>query len=172
MEVSTYGKQGAEFPSPYGDFVFQHVPGGSCSLRKVSVPLRGFCFSTTTKRPGIYHKHIVVSVPLRGFCFSTEMYMEVSVVAVEFPSPYGDFVFQHERFIPSRLAKLKFPSPYGDFVFQRQSCFLRTGDMNASFRPLTGILFFNNKIFRIIVMPQFLVSVPLRGFCFSTTEVS
>ena len=37
----------------------------------------------------------VISVPLRGFCFSTKIGRKGKVIfRFEFPSPYGDFVFQ------------------------------------------------------------------------------
>ena len=61
----------------------------------VSVPLRGFCFSTYTRDKGFIVPGRGVSVPLRGFCFSTEV---IDPTKDEknplFPSPYGDFVFQ------------------------------------------------------------------------------
>ena len=62
------------FPSPYGDFVFQPDKAGkthSIKVEEVSVPLRGFCFSTSGNRA-------------RGYL----------PVVPWFPSPYGDFVFQ------------------------------------------------------------------------------
>ena len=64
--------------------------------------------------------------------------------------------------------KKKFPSPYGDFVFQR-FCLGRNGVADNCFRPLTGILFFNYTGKRIILHGKQNVSVPLRGFCFSTS---
>ena len=42
-----------EFPSPYGDFVFQlsaRARGFIEAVAEVSVPLRGFCFSTRNAR--------------------------------------------------------------------------------------------------------------------------
>ena len=110
------------FPSPYGDFVFQH------SYRPIDSE----------------HRERAVSVPLRGFCFST----------------------------PSRVARYsraiqQFPSPYGDFVFQLM--FLKVEKRNKPcFRPLTGILFFNWGKVRRRGIEKPPVSVPLRGFCFST----
>ncbi len=89
-----------------------------------------------------------------------------------FPSPYGDFVFQRaditnhtrkhsSRFRPltgilffnacrfialERATSLRFPSPYGDFVFQlRLNVFRAYADFPDCFRPLTGILFFNES---------------------------
>ena len=62
---------------------------------------------------------------------------------------------------------MKFPSPYGDFVFQQQEGAQR-GHQERRFRPLTGILFFNWTHFLSLRTSLSLVSVPLRGFCFST----
>ena len=42
------------------------------------------------------------------------------------------------------------------------------GYYSYSFRPLTGILFFNGKVYHLSVIGYDGVSVPLRGFCFST----
>ena len=135
------------FPSPYGDFVFQRE-------RRKSVP----CMM------------LFVSVPLRGFCFSTTRKKSTKEDAKEFPSPYGDFVFQ--------------PSSSSSSSSLASSCF----------RPLTGILFFNRPKVRraypsgrrefpspygdfVFQLAEYLgvsvedlrdVSVPLRGFCFST----
>ena len=90
------------FPSPYGDFVFQHGIQNKLSHQKVvsvSVPLRGFCFSTTFGAWKVDLWEAFVSVPLRGFCFSTQERALVlwQLHIVRFPSPYGDFVFQHEQ---------------------------------------------------------------------------
>ena len=61
------------FPSPYGDFVFQRGAG----MRFIA------------------DKYGVVSVPLRGFCFSTiPSEDQINDFIWLFPSPYGDFVFQ------------------------------------------------------------------------------
>ena len=66
-----------------------------------------------------------------------------------------------------------FPSPYGDFVFQHIAYKKALYHSGYSFRPLTGILFFNR-----VTLPEYfervglLVSVPLRGFCFSTRLTS
>ena len=162
------------FPSPYGDFVFQR--GGQREHDEphhhVSVPLRGFCFSTsiTTVRTcpnsgcfrpltGILFFNKTtggtdmedmnkVSVPLRGFCFST-----AAVLRAKRASWTGVSV------------------PLRGFCFStmaRNRC--RTCRRQASsFRPLTGILFFNshNNIL-LPVASRDIVSVPLRGFCFST----
>ena len=60
-----------------------------------------------------------------------------------------------------------FPSPYGDFVFQPDVRRAEPLRVPAGFRPLTGILFFNLDpvLIRDLIKA---VSVPLRGFCFST----
>ena len=112
----------AQFPSPYGDFVFQPAV-----LRAKAASWRG------------------VSVPLRGFCFSTFM------------------VYSYKHEIPK-----KFPSPYGDFVFQLEGIPFMVSKKGMSFRPLTGILFFNVRQARMVKPTSDPVSVPLRGFCFST----
>ena len=63
---------------------------------------------------------------------------------------------------------MEFPSPYGDFVFQRwmETDFYES--FTSSFRPLTGILFFNAVALDALLKASDYVSVPLRGFCFST----
>ncbi len=93
------------------------------------------------------------------------------------------------------MAYVVFPSPYGDFVFQQSSASGRKGASGGGcfrpltgilffnviypeerkkppaghrFRPLTGILFFNNYGETGIQGKELDVSVPLRGFCFST----
>ena len=111
----------------------------------VSVPLRGFCFSTfltILANKNFPHK---VSVPLRGFCFSTPTDSHRDRLAAptcfrpltgilffnwtsccrrpaflkRFPSPYGDFVFQPRTHKKVIMIGKGFPSPYGDFVFQQ-----------------------------------------------------
>ena len=185
------------FPSPYGDFVFQRgllvllkrwralvsVPlRGFCfstlfhsesflsCRRRVSVPLRGFCFSTRARCHLQFHVP-VVSVPLRGFCFSTCWTRWWSLLVLHFVSvPLRGFCFstggcvyvyktgQQRVSVPLRGFCFStsgrastiireygaFPSPYGDFVFQHPTKG-RIYDRRraASFRPLTGILFFN-----------------------------
>ena len=92
-----------KFPSPYGDFVFQQFIMKYIEQKldkRVSVPLRGFCFSTQCCNHAC-SCCMQVSVPLRGFCFST-------------PQP-----------LPTVVCPL-----------------------GGGFRPLTGILFFNNKELR------------------------
>ena len=91
------------------------------------MPIRCFCFRPLT---GILF-----------FNYAMELMNEVD--GKEFPSPYGDFVFQlatsSEAICPACKA---FPSPYGDFVFQLGRREYARWDW-LSFRPLTGILFFN-----------------------------
>ena len=112
-----------EFPSPYGDFVFQRGGGRKACRRdegKVSVPLRGFCFSTVVL--------MKLKLPLVMKCFrplTGILFFNVGV-AWEEVEPY------------------------------------------KSFRPLTGILFFNAICRALNVTFTIGVSVPLRGFCFST----
>ncbi len=86
------------FPSPYGDFVFQH-------------------------------EFLLNLLALHD---------------VLFPSPYGDFVFQpYDRKRETLYIFDEFPSPYGDFVFQLCATTKPAAMRQVSFRPLTGILFFN-----------------------------
>ena len=63
---------GTEFPSPFGDFVFQlNMALLYCNwIKMVSVPFRGFCFSTSRVK-------------------LSSIFLEI-----RFPSPFGDFVFQ------------------------------------------------------------------------------
>ncbi len=62
-----------------------------------------------------------------------------------------------------------FPAPYGDFVFQRDKYAKDLKKKIRGFRPLTGILFFNVCAVLGIIGVGGMVSVPLRGFCFSTS---
>ena len=115
-------------------------------MKIVSVPLRGFCFSTFF-RNSILVNSLNVSVPLRGFCFSTENESRHYFrLRLWFPSPYGDFVFQRENIMKEKDYGKLFPSPYGDFVFQPKFMKITNGLYAvSSFRPLTGILFFNTR---------------------------
>ena len=89
------------------------------------------------------------------------------------PSPYGDFVFQPARNVMYKKAQYMFPSPYGDFVFQQKTQIMGLLYKRAKcFRPLTGILFFNAYSALLYVTFRDAVSVPLRGFCFSTKQSS
>ena len=71
------------------------------------------------------------------------------------------------------LSNERFPSPYGDFVFQQEEIiFVLPLYAYACFRPLTGILFFNVKSVDMDEHVGLEVSVPLRGFCFSTSSLT
>ena len=163
-------------------------------MRGVSVPLRGFCFSTrkSSKRQrsqarrfrpltGIlffnqfYEQagtlHIIPGFPspLRGFCFSTKGKKSAYGLASLRFRPLTGILFFNAGSVDSAIKYVEeFPSPYGDFVFQRKErkahtasqacvsvplrgfCFstarwdwMRGWEERRSFRPLTGILFFN-----------------------------
>ena len=133
--------------------------------------------------------------PLTGILFFNAMFCRFRSIplVVKFPSPYGDFVFQQEgqrgdnswhwfhSFRPltgilffnvwnnfaKRLTPSLFPSPYGDFVFQLE---VTTGYplvTNAFPSPYGDFVF--QLCFLLHQLPNAcLVSVPLRGFCFST----
>ena len=47
---------------------------------------------------------------------------------------------------------------------------MKSASSTMSFRPLTGILFFNEIPFSPLHTMVSMVSVPLRGFCFSTVQ--
>ena len=136
------------FPSPYGDFVFQRAVLADDGARPaaVSVPLRGFCFST-------YAFEILDSIGDRGFrpltgilFFNTKWAKADIIVSVYGFRPLtGILFFNKSQVCVDYLWKMeKFPSPYGDFVFQREM----KKEVSAKLTDL--------------------VSVPLRGFCFST----
>ena len=159
------------FPSPYGDFVFQQnfFPLFQRFLHGVSVPLRGFCFSTTR-------------------------FLQLTTNAIMFPSPYGDFVFQRPASPPCSLLvglcfrpltgilffntndaptyaqeQLAFPSPYGDFVFQHKRIEGKVFHLSVMFpSPYGDFVFQLGGLAKLIKQNGVDVSVPLRGFCFST----
>ena len=137
----------------------------------VSVPLRGFCFSTLfakstyidnvsqSFRPltGILFFNLregtevsspkgIVSVPLRGFCFST---------------------VTPEEFNKAELL-VSFRPLTGILFFNVENPDYEMSSWIDGFRPLTGILFFNALNAVANSSPSDGVSVPLRGFCFST----
>ena len=160
---------------PLRGFCFSTRGGREMNLKirkRVSVPLRGFCFSTKPQALGNTPGGIGVSVPLRGFCFSTKcVCRRKAAERKEFPSPYGDFVFQRKTTSKATAGKKRvFPSPYGDFVFQHWIYGYNHHRVQISFRPLTGILFFNLLQASAFFKSTGKVSVPLRGFCFSTAN--
>ena len=109
-----------------------------------------------------------VSVPLRGFCFSTSSGLnDFLSVTDKFPSPYGDFVFQPAEETKRAAVERGFRPLTGILFFN--SFFDKKFDTEEGdgFRPLTGILFFNIVEFKFVQFRE-VVSVPLRGFCFST----
>ena len=58
-------------------------------------PLTGILFFNWKSNIKSLEVHrLAVSVPLRGFCFSTKANILAFVNRYWFPSPYGDFVFQ------------------------------------------------------------------------------
>ena len=85
------------FPSPYGDFVFQHYKSSDDLLmfhQAFPSPYGDFVFQQ--RKENLFVRGMeIVSVPLRGFCFSTLDALLKASDYFEFPSPYGDFVFQH-----------------------------------------------------------------------------
>ena len=114
-------------------------------LITVSVPLRGFCFSTKIKRKDWLKWKNIVSVPLRGFCFSTFENGRVhwGKETLWFPSPYGDFVFQRSEQRYTYYDAISFRPLTGILFFNNREWRLRKMSLNFCFRPLTGILFFN-----------------------------
>ena len=82
--------------------------------------------------------------PYGDFVFQPFTTKHISVPLEQFPSPYGDFVFQLVHPLVATITfHIEFPSPYGDFVFQHAKQDKRDKVSVGSFRPLTGILFFN-----------------------------
>ena len=82
--------------------------------------------------------------PYGDFVFQLTTEWNAKIMHIlRFPSPYGDFVFQLDEETKKEIIQsIEFPSPYGDFVFQPAKAGKDLG-CNRSFRPLTGILFFN-----------------------------
>ena len=125
----------------------------------VSVPLRGFCFSTPTRPPCsllvglwfpspygdfVFQLHCLAAGryggqscfrPLTGILFFNPYYYSCPKKILDaFPSPYGDFVFQHFRSDWHIITfSREFPSPYGDFVFQLEDVKIRNKNWKASF---------------------------------------
>ena len=155
-----------------GILFFNSSPSLFLMLRRspsVSVPLRGFCFSTRKEmkksytgparfpspygdfvfqlaaaQRGMYALGQIVSVPLRGFCFSTrKMKMTYIMISESFRPLTGILFFNACKDCTDVMKYTEFPSPYGDFVFQPGSCWANNRSLAESFRPLTGILFFN-----------------------------
>ena len=65
---------------------------------------------------------VLVSVPLRGFCFSTAIIEElIDRIEVDGFRPLTGILFFNKAG-KTRIIKVEdwFPSPYGDFVFQRK----------------------------------------------------
>ena len=89
-----------------------------------------------------------VSVPLRGFCFSTGIELrEYPAIWIRF-RPLTGILFFNGTEKKNRIKR------------------------GRGFRPLTGILFFNKHGTRRNAAEGIAVSVPLRGFCFSTLTTS
>ena len=134
-----------EFPSPYGDFVFQRHgvrSVKSCCLR--FRPLTGILF------------------------FNTACFLSFLIPTSSFPSPYGDFVFQRMEKRCYSVCFRNVSVPLRGFCFSTKKMKVWRSQHLNSFRPLTGILFFNLDIITMKKNRLSLVSVPLRGFCFST----
>ena len=114
----------------------------------VSVPLRGFCFSTMSMIFNVCAACKVSFRPLTGILFFniTMIGYILGSNRITFPSPYGDFVFQlFFNDFHCFIFLVLFPSPYGDFVFQLEKIDDDNFKINKGFRPLTGILFFNRS---------------------------
>ncbi len=113
-----------EFPSPYGDFVFQQFreQGKQRRAGKRFRPLTGILFFNYLmfRANGAFWQF--VSVPLRGFCFSTKQGRKKAAYLDRGFRPLTGILFFNidnndanaERFV------YVFPSPYGDFVFQQR----------------------------------------------------
>ena len=113
-------------------------------------PLTGILFFNSANGVVLFFVPAWVSVPLRGFCFSTAERMNcIAACARCFRPLTGILFFNHSNMFTHPVTKrLMFPSPYGDFVFQPKEA---------------------AKLLGISVKT---VSVPLRGFCFSTSAIS
>ena len=161
------------FPSPYGDFVFQGTnrPDRPRRVLRGFRPLTGILFFNLIWNLYCTTIRITsVSVPLRGFCFSTSVTTSSVTSSSLFPSPYGDFVFQ--LYLPSQpilIMFLKVSVPLRGFCFSTPVKSIPKNTC-ACFRPLTGILFFNYQGRKSNMKFKVRVSVPLRGFCFSTEK--
>ena len=194
--LSVIGYDGWEFPSPYGDFVFQPLPFAAALdelLKECFRPLTGILFFNDA--------NIVESReiggrfrPLTGILFFNNIIRKRDKEHTElFPSPYGDFVFQQAEWRRHRSEASLVSVPLRGFCFSTFGNFFAVDGTPTSFRPLTGILFFNfipalDEVLKTVCSFRPLtgilffnscvnfttikglrrVSVPLRGFCFST----
>ena len=85
----------------------------------------------------------------------------------KFPSPYGDFVFQHIDDVDDKIKISWCFRPLTGILFFNAREVRHDKKSQIRFRPLTGILFFNSRGAHLRSSAS-MVSVPLRGFCFST----
>ena len=108
-------------------------------------PLTGILFFNSSMNDLYCPRSLFVSVPLRGFCFSTSTARSALMMSwIPFPSPYGDFVFQQvEREQERHAQALSFRPLTGILFFNSYFGFIMYLFSITGFRPLTGILFFN-----------------------------
>ena len=114
---------------------------------------------------------VLVSVPLRGFCFSTAIIEElIDRIEVDGFRPLTGILFFNARQSTRRLRVMRGVSvPLRGFCFSTRKSSKRQRSQARRFRPLTGILFFNQfyeQAGTLHIIPGF--PSPLRGFCFST----
>ena len=111
----------------------------------VSVPLRGFCFSTSGRASTVIRAYGTGFRPLTGILFfNIWPYQYSREEDSGFPSPYGDFVFQQRRRqTQNGCRRSRGFRPLTGILFFNEDAKLDKRAAYVSFRPLTGILFFN-----------------------------
>ena len=140
-KTRTRNSRPRSFPSPLGDYVFNHAYNSAilCINKSVSVPSRGLCFqSCRVYRLRLWHGDSFR--PLSGIMFSIEHISAIVKMRKRVSVPSRGLCFQSEKLQMKRLKQLWFPSPLGDYVFNqtKEGCVL---DIKHRFRPLSGIMF-------------------------------
>ena len=121
-KTRTRNSRPRSFPSPLGDYVFNHAYNSAilCINKSVSVPSRGLCFQSGIVA-GCTVKSFIGFRPLSGIMFSIDCPHRDTYRRLprRFPSPLGDYVFNLEAQQILQVVNESFPSPLGDYVFNR-----------------------------------------------------
>ena len=134
-------------------------------------PLTGILFFNATTAVIRTKTSRMVSVPLRGFCFSTRVSGGPTKSGSQSFRPLTGILFFNRR--EKRMKdehKSSFRPLTGILFFNLPNRAHLWPSAGHGFRPLTGILFFNWLQSISDERCAEMVSVPLRGFCFSTEE--
>ena len=171
---STVQKLSKKFPSPLGDYVFNHgTINGSLRIMKIKFPspLGDYVFNLKFN----FGKHVnrIVSVPSRGLCFQSKYNVTVTQVGIFGFRPLSGIMFSIGWKTRTRNSRPRsFPSPLGDYVFNHayNSAILC---INKSVSVPSRGLCFQSRVYgsRYVKGTQ-RVSVPSRGLCFQSGIVA